>query len=99
MRLNKLEPIQGLTNIKRLEPIPSLSPPIVSGATITLLIAHLLHDQSLLIDTVVDEGEKNLQFYTSMKMIKYLFKADKEGYMMLKEFNKIKRDFNIRFGQ
>jgi hypothetical protein len=58
MRSNKLEPIQGLTNIKRLEPIPSLSPPIVSGVTINLLIAYLLHDQSLLIDTVTDAGEK-----------------------------------------
>jgi len=100
MRLNKLpklSTLQNVTEITHLTPLPSLSPPIVSGVTINLLIAHLLHDQSLLIDTVMDAGEKNLKFYTSMKMIKYLFEMSDHNFMMQEEFNQIKRDFKIRF--
>jgi hypothetical protein len=104
MRLNKLEPIQELSKIKRLKPIPSLSPreewqrgEIVSGVLINLLIAHILYNQKILIDTVMDTGEKRLQFHNSMMIIKYLFKVDEAGYMMKKEFMKIKKDLKIKF--
>jgi hypothetical protein len=104
MRLNKPKAIQGLTNIKRLKSIPSLSPReewqrggIVNAPKIFLLISHILYNQKILIDTVMDRGEKNLQLYTSTKMVKYLFKAGEEGCMMKKDFNQVKRDFKIRF--
>ncbi|MDO9207504.1 MAG: hypothetical protein Q7T91_04555 [Sulfuricurvum sp.] len=87
-----------------MKPIPSLSPreelqrgEIVSAPKIFLLISHILYNQKILIDMVMDRGEKNLQFYTSMKMVKYLFKVGEEGYMMRKEFYQIKKDLKIRF--
>jgi len=42
------------------------------------------------------QGEKALQFDKITKVVKYLFECIEEGWMMKKEFNQIKKDFNIK---
>ncbi|MDP3301967.1 MAG: hypothetical protein Q8S36_08390 [Sulfuricurvum sp.] len=104
MRSNKLESIQGLTNIEQLKPIASLSPleewqrgAIVNTIQICLLVSHILYNQKMLIDTAMDRGEKNLQFYNSTLIVKRLFGLIDDGYMIKKEFLQIKKDLKIKF--
>jgi hypothetical protein len=105
MRLNKLKAIQGLTNIKHLEPIPSLSPreewqkgAIIGSVKILLLISYVNYDAMMIIEDGKEwTGEKALLIDTYLLIVKKLFGKLDEGYMMKKEFLQIKRDFKIRF--
>ena len=103
MSLNKLEAIQGLTNLKQLKPISPLSPreewmrgEIVNSIDLISLSARLLLNQSIFIKTISDHGERALQYDNTIKVIKHLFECIDEGWMLQKEFNQIKKVFNIK---
>jgi len=103
MSLNKLEAIQGLTNLKQLKPISPLSPreewmrgEIVNSIDLLSLSARLLLNQSLSIGQRAGKGEKALQYDNTIKVIKHLFECIEEGWMLKKEFNQIKKVFNIK---
>lgn len=105
MRSNKPKAIQGLTNIKRLKSIPSLSPreewqrgKIVNWSHIALLISHVNYNAMMIIQDGKEwTGEKELLLNSHLLIVKRLFGLMDEGYMMKKEFMQIKSDFNIRF--
>lgn len=106
MRSNKPKPIQDLTNLKRMKPIPSLSAreewqrgAIVSGIKINLLISYTLYNAMMILEDGKEwTGEKALLIDTHLLIVKRLLQIDEEqGYMMKKEFNQIKKDFKIKF--
>ncbi|AFV98255.1 MULTISPECIES: hypothetical protein [unclassified Sulfuricurvum] len=105
MRSNELKTIQAVPKIKRLKPIPSLSPreewqrgEIVNAVKILLLIAYVNHDAMMIIEDGKEwTGEKALLIDTYLLIVKRLFGYVDEGYMMKKEFNQIKKDLKIRF--
>lgn len=109
MKLNKLEKLNlrySLPKVKRFKPIPKPTleewetGDIVSGIQICLLISHLLYDVKFLIDDRPDltAGEHQLLFISYMTAVKKLFQKDKDqSYILKKEFDEIKNNFNIKF--
>lgn len=109
MRLNSMETLsllQSVTSIKRLKPIPPLSPreewqrgAIVNWSHISLLISHVNYNAMMIIEDGKEwTGEKELLLNSHLLIVKRLFGLmDDEGYMMKKEFLQIKKDFKIRF--
>ena len=105
MKSNKPKSIQDITNLKRLKPIPSLSPreewqlgEIVSAVKILLLISYVSYYAMMIIEDGKEwTGDKALIFNSYMLIVKRLFELVDDGYMMKKEFNQIKRDFKIKF--
>jgi hypothetical protein len=105
MRLNKPKAIQGLTNIKRLKSIPSLSPleewemgDTMNSIDLICLNARLLLNAKIINESDnMDDGEINLYVNNAMKTVKRIFECIDNGYMMKTEFDTIKREFNIRF--
>lgn len=105
MRSNKPKPIQDITNLKRLKPIPSLSPreewqrgEIVNAVKILLLISYVNYDAMMIIEDGKEwTGDKALLVNSYMMITKRLFEKLDEGYMMKKEFMKIKKNLKIKF--
>lgn len=104
--MEKLEPIQSLTNLKHLKPIPPLSPreewqrgAIVNAIEIILLISHVNYNAMMIIkDGKEWTGEKALLIDTHLLIVKRLLQIDEEqGYMMKKEFLQIKKEFKVTF--
>lgn len=103
--MEKLEPIQSLTSLKPLKPIPSLSPReewqrggTVNAVKILLLISHVNYNAMMIIEDGKEwTGEKRLLIDSHLLIVKRLFHAVDEGYMMKKEFLQIKKDFKIKF--
>ena len=103
MRLSELKTIQELPKIKRFKPIPKPTleewetGDIIDGIQICLLISRLLFNLKIKLD---DENVSEFVFISYMTAVKLLFQKDKDqGYIMQKEFNQIKKDFNIRFDE
>lgn len=105
MKSNKPKSIRDLTNLKRLKPIPSLTPreewqrgAIVNAIKIILLISHINYNAMMIIEDGKEwTGEKRLLINSHLLIVKRLFGLIDDGYMMKKEFLQIKRDFKIRF--
>lgn len=103
--MEKLESIQSLTSLKLLKPISSLSPreewqrgATVNAVKILLLISHVNYNAMMIIEDGKEwTGEKRLLIDSHLLIVKRLFHAVDEGYMMKKEFLQIKKDFKIKF--
>ena len=105
MKLSKPKSIQGLTEIKRLKPIGKLlqiedwqNGAIVDSIKIILLISHVNYNAMMIIEDGKEwTGEKALIIDSHLLIVKRLFERMDDGYIMQKEFNRIKRDFKVKF--
>lgn len=103
MRLNKPKSIRDITNLKRLKPIPPLSPreewirgETVSAISILWLSVHILYETKMLLETNLSEGEIRRRFDTNMLMVKKLSEHEKEGYMMWRDFEEMRKAAGVK---
>ena len=72
----------------------------MNAIQICLLISHVGYNAMMIIEDGKEwTGAKALLIDSHFLIVKRLFERIDEGYIMQKEFNQIKRDFNIRFDE